>query len=619
MKKKCIAVFTGTWLIVCLVLISCAKVGTPTGGPKDTEPPVVEESEPENYSTGFKGDQLEITFDEYIQLKNMDKELLISPPLEKRPLTRLKNKTLIVDLNNELKDSTTYTFNFGNAIVDNNEGNPLSNFEFVISTGNVLDSLAVTGEVFQAFDLRAPKDPVFILLHTDLNDSAIFNEIPVYVGKTYKSGNFAINNIKTGRYAVYALKDVNSNLRYDQPDEEIAFIDSSFLLDPSQTAFHENLSMDTALILKYADSTFFADSLVRNFILDKKTGDTLRIETKKTYTLNVNLSLFREKPSAQYITGRERVSREKLFFSFNRPLYDSLVLTPLNFKVTPSTFLRESSAANDSITYWITDSTVASLDTLALTLTYSAPDSLHTIVPLTDTITLLYRETPAKEPTGGRRSKSAKQNNAVSDTRHFSMNIQENGKLDLNRNILVLSEKPAFDFDPGLTRLVKRIDSTETIVNTTVTRDTSSFHKFVIAASWEGSAQYRITLYPGAFTDIYGNQNDTISTQFSARDPEYYGSLILNATGVNSPVIIQLLDESGNLVRSGKISQPGVIRFPYLPPKSYTLKAVFDVNNNGIWDTGNYLKKIQPERVLFYPRNTDIRSNWDVELSWNIL
>ncbi|NJK86151.1 MAG: hypothetical protein HC906_09450 [Bacteroidales bacterium] len=221
-------------LLFFLIAFSCARIGSPTGGPKDVDPPRILMSEPENYSTGFKGKELEITFDEYIQIKGIDKELFISPPLSEKPVTKIRNKTLVVDLNNELIENTTYTLNFGKAIADNNEGNALTNYEFVFSTGDYLDSLSITGKVMNAFNLTPPKEGTFVMLYENLNDTAPLTQIPLYISKTDKSGNFRMNNIKTGNYKIYSLTDENSNMFFDQQKETFAFIDSVIVLDPEK-------------------------------------------------------------------------------------------------------------------------------------------------------------------------------------------------------------------------------------------------------------------------------------------------------------------------------------------------------------------------------------------------
>jgi hypothetical protein len=366
------------------VVYGCAKVGSPTGGIKDVTPPEIIESKPANYSTDFNSKKIEITFDEYIQLKNIQQELLTSPPLKEKPENRLMGKSLVVDLNNELKENTTYTLNFGNAIADNNEGNVLANYEFVFSTGDHVDSMSVTGKLVNAFNLKPEEDPVFIMLYENLTDSAPYIDIPSFIGKTNKDGSFAVNNIKADTLRIFALKDANSNLLFDASNENIAFIDSSFILSPEL--------IETTLYY-LADSLLPADSIdedlkLRGFVIDSISGDTVKVEEKLKYALHVNLYLFQEENIYQYLTTKEREAREKLIFEFKRPLYDSLEIVPLNFTRGNEWFIKEKSAANDTIVYWIKDSLIINTDTLSLQLKYTVVDTLNNFVTKVDTVKL---------------------------------------------------------------------------------------------------------------------------------------------------------------------------------------------------------------------------------------
>jgi hypothetical protein len=210
---------------------NCAKMGSLTGGTKDEDPPKVLSSSPENYSVLFNGKKIEINFDEFIQLDNVNQQLVVSPPLGKKPVVKLKNKTLLIELEEDLRENTTYTLNFGGAIKDNNEGNPLTNFEFVFSTGDYLDSLSIGGTLLNAFDLKPSEEPVMVMLYDELSDSVVFRNIPIYVGKSEKTGSYRINNLKADTFKLFALKDVNNNFLFDQPNELIAFLDTTIIID----------------------------------------------------------------------------------------------------------------------------------------------------------------------------------------------------------------------------------------------------------------------------------------------------------------------------------------------------------------------------------------------------
>jgi hypothetical protein len=595
------------------VVYGCAKVGSPTGGSKDVTPPKIIESKPVNYSTDFNSKKIEITFDEYIQLKNIQQELLISPPLKEIPENKLRGKSLVVDLNNELKENTTYTLNFGNAITDNNEGNVLANYEFVFSTGDHVDSMSVTGKLINAFNLKPEEDPVFIMLYENLADSAPYIDIPSFIGKTNKDGSFAVNNIKADTLRIFSLKDANSNLLFDASNEKIAFIDSSFILSPEL--------IETTLYY-LADSLLPADSIdedlkLRGFVIDSISGDTVKVEEKLKYALHVNLYLFQEENIYQYLTTKERETREKLVFEFKRPLYDSLEIVPLNFTRGNEWFIKEKSAASDTIVYWIKDSLIINTDTLSLQLKYTVVDTLNNFVTQVDTVNLRYRELRQKKP-ASRKSKEDEDTGDKDNYLDLSLNIAPRATVDLNKTIWISTGKPVASFDPSLIKLYKLEDTLEINQPFTFIKDTAKLRKFKMTTVWEERMNYKLLIEPGAFTDIYGLSNDTVLIKFPTQKADYYGALILTAEDVVSPLIIQLLNENESLVREKYISQNSIIRFDYLEPKKYMLKIIYDDNDNRKWDTGNYLKKIQPEKVKYYSGEINVRSNWDVEIVWKL-
>ncbi len=218
-------------LLIVLICWSCAQLGSPTGGPRDEDPPRVTETVPPNYSTRFVAKKISITFDEYIVLDNVNQELIVSPPMEEKPEVKLRKKTIIIQFEESPKENTTYTFNFGSAIKDLHEGNKLLNYEYVFATGDVLDSLSVRGTLKYAEDLSSPEDPISIMLYNDLRDSVPLMDIPLYVGRSDDSGVFSVNNLRSDVYKVFALKDGNNNFLFDLPSEEIAFLDTSLIVN----------------------------------------------------------------------------------------------------------------------------------------------------------------------------------------------------------------------------------------------------------------------------------------------------------------------------------------------------------------------------------------------------
>jgi hypothetical protein len=590
--------------------IGCAKIGTPTGGPKDELPPNVIECVPENKATTVESNTIEITFDEFILLKNLNEELTLSPPLKERPISRIRNKTLIVDLNNELKDSTTYTLNFGNAIADNNEGNLLPDYEFVFSTGAVIDSLSITGKVVNANSLKPEKEKIVVMLYDNLSDSAPYKDLPLYITKTSPEGKFAISNAKRGTYRLFALKDGNNNLRFDNPDEMIAFSDTAIILSPDLVQ-KVNFVKDTSIHKAKKELP------VKTHGSNKDTipADTVKWVFKELYARNVDLFLFKEEEMRQNIIDRDRERREMLRFVFNRPLFDSLQMTPLNF-TNPKWYLQDISAGKDTVSIWITDSSVWQKDTISLALTYTVLDSSMNFISRTDTAVLKFRGKESKSGTSFR----AKRKGSVADSAflNLSSNIRKQSVVELNQPILINSPSPVGTFNINKIRLDRSEDTVYIPQGIHRVADTVALYSVKFSTPWVENTPYKLWIGPGAVTDIYGKTNDTIIISFRTQKSDYYGKIILTFDGPVFPVIIQLLDEKENNILEKYLSEKGQLIFDYLPPKKYRFKAIFDSNENKKWDTGKYLKHLQPEKVRYYPNPVDLRSNWDVDINWLI-
>ncbi len=596
------------FLIVLLLLYSCANVVAPSGGPKDTTPPEIVKSIPENYSVNFNEQKIYIAFNEYIQLKNINQQLLISPPLKEKPEIKIKGKNLIIDLQNELQDSTTYAFNFGDAIVDVNEGNILKNYQFVFSTGDYLDSLLIAGYVLNAFNLK-PEENVFVMLYENLNNplfergwdgpgvgrgvSAPITDTAHYVSRTNKTGSFSINNIKTGEYLIFALKDVNNNYLFDQPNEEVAFLDS--------------------LIIPEAEIIITTDTINNDSIVTRSNT----VFTPK----NLQLFLFMEDTKRQYISKSLREEKGRCTFIFSRPLKDSLLISPLNFtpqnnwNIIEKTTIRE--ITSDTITCWITDTLISNMDTLIFQLNYQKKDSLGNYQLFSDTVSLSFIPQQI--------SKKKKKQTFKTDTLILKLNIQNSSVFALNKNISIECSHPVYSRDVACNVSTSKIklyqikDTIEVSEEFEFSKDSVHLRKFYISYPFEENTSYKLLIYPGAFKDIFGFSNDTILLNFVIQKADYYGNLYVDFSNISTNTIIQLMDLKENIIIEKSINSDSVrVEFTYLKPQQYKLKLIFDKNNNTKWDTGKYLENIQPEKVLFYPEEINIRSNWDVELSWDV-
>lgn len=581
-------------------------MGSLVGGPKDVDPPIVLESSPANYSLNFDKKKIEIDFNEFLVLKDINQQLVVSPPLKDKPIVRLKNKSILIELESELRENTTYTINFGDAITDLNEGNVLVNYEFVFSTGEYLDSLSVGGRLLNAFDLKPIDEPVLIMLHDDLSDSIVFNEIPIYIGKTDKAGNFRINNLKADSFKIFALQDANNNVLFDPPNEKIAFLEQALNVDPY---FYQKIiaeSIDTTGIEMPEDSIGIIGS------------DTLKVQNRDSLTrkalikipdqLVVDLYLFKEENELQYLNENNRTVRNKIDFSFSRPVSDSFNITSL-IPLREDWFLKEESVNRDSFVYWIIDKEVREMDSVQLELNYVILDSMKQRTWKKDSLFFVFREPP----------RTGKKKDTLDDKTSVLVlsGLKNKSTLDLNKKLVLLSETPINHIDTSLIEFYNVKDTLEIREKYNIIKDSINTRKIHFLKDWESSAKYHLKFYPGAIMNVFGNTTDTLDFSFGIRDREYYGALIVEAdSSLQYPAVFQLLDNKSKVVKEKLLTQKETTRFDFLAPGKYSMKFIEDRNGNGKWDTGKYLEKRQPEKVYFYNGEIQIRANWDLEIKF---
>lgn len=597
----------GFFFIITILCWSCAQQGSPSGGPRDEDPPVILESSPPNYSTLFEAKKILITFDEYIVLDNVNQELVVSPPMKEKPEVRLKGKSLLITFNEVLKDSTTYTLNFGGAIKDLHEGNKLLNFEYVFSTGTELDSLSIRGTLKYAFDLSVPEEAITIMLYDELRDSLPMTDIPLYVGRSNDSGVFSINNLKADTFKIFALKDGNYNLLFDLPTEEIAFLDSSLIMNtdfiksimqevPADFSVIETDSSvsepDTPVLLSDTLSMMADSSLM--------VSDSLRREPDYT-AIYLEMSLFIEDPETQYITEDSRDDPRKILIAFARPLTDSFNYRFLSEEPAHSMdFLEDFSAERDSLTLWFRDSLDYDKDTLTMELKYTVKDSMERYVSRTDTLLMTYRKRVSTKKSS---KEPPKEKLSISTLRN-------NGSLDLNATLNMNFSIPLTGFQDSLVHLWHIPDSIEIPQPFLIRTDSMVPTRAWIDTKWEEVSNYHLLVLPGAFSSLYDLEHDTLDISFQTRDSEYYGQILVTLDSVSNPVIIQLTSQN-EVVRQQRVYESGIYTFSFLPPREYGVKFIHDLNDNGKWDTGKYLKKRQPEPVEVPPGKVTVRSNWD--------
>ena len=576
------------YTVLFALLFSCAHPVNPGGGPKDKEPPKVLASFPENGSANFTTNQFTVDFDEYIELKDIHNEALISPPLLERPDFKVKGKTLLVEFNEPLKENTTYSIYFGDAITDITEGNPISNYTYIFSTGTYVDSLSLQGKVLNAYDHQVVEE-CFVMLYKDDNDTISLDSLPLllrpyYLSKTDEKGRFRFNGLGDDKYLMFAIVDMNASLSFDQPSEQIAFIDS--LISPS---FVKKPKIDTTLI--DSSSVVLADS-VPDVASDSllKVKDNLFSTQLKTY----ELFLYTEKDTVLKFMGSKIIRDNTLQFVFNIPANDVSII-PLNYADREIWHYVNTSKNADTITWYYKKLPV---DTLELLVKHN----LDTL----DLLTIrLNKQTqrPGKKRIDKPKALTWEANPSSKILKPFT-----SPKIDFYQPI------DSIDFDS-----VVLIAGNDTILNPIYYFTDSLKMQIEIPVENVEDTRYKVVIPDSVIYDWNGLTNEKLLAQFSTKPLSEYGTFILNVSiEKEQAIILQLLTEDEAILKQDFITRDTVLVYKYLNAGKHKIKAIFDANNNGEWDPGLYLKKKQAEKVIYYKNELEIRANWDIEENWEI-
>lgn len=576
-----------------IIAIACANRGAgPQGGPKDITPPHPIKSTPNLNTLNYKKNRIEIIFDEIIQVEKAFDNVIISPPQKQMPVVKALGKKLIVELKDTLIENTTYTIFFGDAIVDNNEKNPLSNYTFSFSTGNVIDSLKMSGTIIDASSLN-PVAGILVGIHRDLADSAFRSKPFDRITKTDKKGNFTINNIKEGKYRIYALGDIGSNYKFDLPNEQIAFIDTAFI---------------PTVEIKQKIDTIFRDSIVaQNGI-----NDTLQIidtiinrSTQMFFPDSIILKVFTEETTIQYLVKSERKDMQNFTLYFNAPNEQLPTIEAINFPFENQVLIQHNER-RDTITYWLKDTMAWNTDTLKLKLTYLKTDSTQNLVNQTDTLSL---RSLKKKP---------KNNKPQQKSRQQFLSVGTNGNSNFNffDNIEINFDVPTTLDKTKQILLEQKVDTLWKKQTSNLEKIDSLGLKYILKTTLKPSETYRLTVDSAYFSDIYGHVNNKFTANISCKDKDSYASLTLEMGLFTGKEIVELLDKSEKVVRRVHVNTEK-IKFENLDAGTYYARLFVDLNGNSKWDTGKFSENLQPEPVYYYPYNFQLRQMWDSEEYWD--
>ncbi len=574
-----------------ILVAGCAKQGAPTGGPKDTEPPVALSQNPPNKTVRFTATKITLTFNEFVQLKDPAKEIFISPPMRIKPEYKASGKNIVIQFKEPLKPDATYTINFGKAIADFTEANPLTNYEYVFATGDKLDSLSVSGKVLNAFNLQ-PEPDLVAMVFTNDNDTLPIDSLPLKVppksaSRTLKDGTFRINNLPPGDYLLFALQDLNNNFIFDLPNEKIAFLDSLVsIVPPVKADTNQTADSLTAILpVEEYDTVSLPDSLAPWL-------PAAGLDLEKQYTLY----LFEETSNVQRMLGKKLAGENLITYLFRLPL-DSFHISLVDHEPQrPDWYLPEVSKRADTVNLWLRP---------------GLPDTIRVRFFAGDTLADTSRFILAKATDRPGRKKD----DAGSPLKIFPNTAA--GALDLNKELRLIFSAPIETWDT--TRII--LTTPQDTLNPTVIFTDTLQRTGIISYKFQPGDACRIIISDSAFTDISGHANDSTGYAFKIRKPEEYGLLIMNLIfpEEEQDYIIQLMTEKEFILSEQVISGSQLIRFENLRPGKYKLKATRDKNRNGRWDTGRYKTGLLPEAVGYYTLPIDIRANWELQEEWKVV
>ncbi len=594
-------------LLVIAGFYACASTGNPDGGPYDETPPKFVRSLPAPNATNVQRKKVSIEFDEFIKLENPSEKVIISPPQIISPEVKAVGKRVQVTFEDSLKQNATYTIDFGDAIVDNNEGNPLGQFTYAFSTGSTIDTMEVSGTVLNAEDLE-PIKGIQVGLHSNLNDTA-FTRLPFdRISRTDSRGKFTIRGIAPGSYRIYALKDGNQNFLFDSKSEAIAWMDS--LIVPSSTgavrqdtvwSAIDTTKIDTILTVHY--TRFLPDDLL--------------------------LRAFKEENDFQYLAKSERPKTNQFGLYFSARADSLPTLKGLNFDERDA-FVIEPNLHNDSILYWVKDTTLAERDTLSFQLTYLATDTLGQRTARTDTLNLinkvprerrlaLLEEERKKQEKENKKKQKKGDTLTVAPPKFLAMTVDAPSALDLGKNIVLRFEEPLARIDTTALHMAVKADSVWNDIPFLFQADSLAHRQYQVLAEWQPGQEYRLQVDSLAFEGIYGLCTNKTESTLKVKTLEDYGTLYLNIRGAGPRAFVQLLNSSDAVVRQEPVKDDGTCDFYFLQAGTkYYIRLFNDRNGNGKWDTGNYAEKRQPEEVYYYNKVWEMKANFEFEENWDL-
>lgn len=574
-----------------LLLAACASIGRPEGGPRDMTPPVVVSSTPAPGSVNVSNGRIDIVFDENITLDDPMNKIVVSPPQKKQAQISSNGRRVRITLRDTLRDSTTYTVDLADAVRDLNEGNILDGLAIDFSTGPSIDTLMISGIVFEGRTLEPAQGMIVGVYSTPVADTALTTLPMDRITKTNALGRFTIRNLKPGSYRVFAINDLNHDFHWDR-SEDIAFLDRD--ISPSTMA------------VEVTDT--FTDAAGNDSLVTRPATRFLPDD--------ILLTWFNENYKPLYLVKHERPDARRLTLEMSTHSDSLPQLTLLNTVRAGARLDREavlqSSPGLDSLTYWLRDTTLIGSDTLKIAARYLHTDTLDNITFTTDTLTFALRQPKKKK-------KRDEETDSVPKLEFVNIGISSRQPQDLNIPLLFETSAPTASIDSAGFRIEELVDSVWMPVAARIPSPPDSLQpmRLLTEMTWKPKTKYRVTIDSLAVTDIYGNHNRPFVQEVSTHAIEDYAALFFNIGDLGPDSAIVELLSSDKPVRLEPVRN-GVATFEYVTPGAYYARLFIDRNHNGRWDTGSVADTLQPEDVFYFSKKLNLKKNWDVEQQWNI-
>ena len=520
-------------IVLTISVIGCAKRGSITGGSKDTLAPVLKSSMPKNGTVNFTGKEIKLYFNEYVKLKNVAKQLIVSPPMKRPPeiIPNNASKFITIKLRDTLLPNTTYSFNFGQSIEDNNESNALPQFKYVFSTGSQIDSLVLKTTFKDALEKKAGNFVSIMLYEVNdkYNDSTIYKESPRYITNSLDSLKImSLENLKQGKYRLIALKDENKNNKFDPKREKIGFI-KDFITLPNDTLYQLELFKERLPFKALKPSQASGNRAVLGYEGNLK---DVQYEVKKGgEAIPFKVTKLAKKDSVQ------------IWF---KPIKnDSISITVSQYKTKSDFVLKLKDQKKDTLTIW-SDRGAA--------LPFREKFTLNSSVPLVKI-----------------------------DNSKIKLIGKDSSSVAFKTNYDEWKQQLVFDFER------------------------------------QPLEKYTVSVLPGAVTDFYERENDSLKFSFSTQNTTDYGNLRIILEKVKRfPVLVELTDKDGKLLATHYSEKETTIDFNLVEPAKFTLRLIYDDDKDGLWTPGSYLEKRLSEEVIYFPKEIDVRANWDVEQPFDV-